>query len=620
MIKKENLSCDVLVAGGGISGVLCALAAARNGAKVILCQDRPVLGGNASSEIRMNILGAEALGKRGIELQVEPRESGILEEIRLDTCVQNPQRSATMFDLVLYDKCRTQQNLTLMLNTTITGVEMKNGKIKSATAERQSTEDVFEIAAKIFVDCTGDGRLALEAGAAFRMGRESKEEFKESLAPDKADNRHMGASILFHATKHDHPMPFVPPKWARKFTEEDLKHRPHAMGMTDLGEYHFCALDFGYWWLEWGGQADTIKDGEKVRDELMAILFGVWDHIKNTGNHGAENWAIDWFGAVPGKRESRRFVGQYTLTQADVLESRVFDDAIAYGGWSIDDHPWGGIDAKDEIPGQLTAVPYLYNIPLRCCVSRDVSNLMFAGRNISVTHVAFGSIRVMGTCGVIGQGVGTAAAYAIKNNVEPSVLSANSSAMKEIQQQLLRDDAYLVGIRNEDKNDIARQAKVTASSEQKDGKASNVISGQTRAVFGDKGAPPDRAYDGTHRWMSESSAKLPAWIELKWDEPKTVSQIELIFDTGMHRMLTLTQIEGFVHKMIWGKAQPETVRDYTIEGLVNGKWTKLTDEKNNFQRRRVHNLDKTQMVSAIRVNVTATNGLDHARIMEIRVY
>lgn len=620
MVAKSNLNCDVLVAGGGIAGLLCALSAARNGAKVILCQDRPVLGGNASSEIRMNILGAEALGKRGKELQVEPREGGILEEIRLDTSVQNPQRSATMFDAILYDKCRTQPNLTLMLNTTITGVEMKDGRITKAIAERQSTEDIFYIAAKVFVDCTGDGRLAYEAGASFRMGRESKEEFNESLGPDKADDKHMGSSILFHATEHDQPMPFTPPTWARKFTEEDLKLRPHAQGLSDLGEYHFCALDFGYWWIEWGGEVDTIKDGEKVRDELLAILFGVWDHIKNGGEHDADNWALDWFGFLPGKRESRRFAGQYMLTQSDVLNSKEFEDAIAYGGWSIDDHPSGGIDATDEMPGQLTAVPHLYNIPLRCCVSADVPNLMFAGRNISVSHVAFGSTRVMGTCGVIGQGVGTAAACAVKHNLEPNVLSSNTKLVEEIQQQLLRDDAYLVGIHNKDPEDIAQKARITASSEQAQGKAVNIISGQTRAVFGKLGATPDRSNPGTHRWMSSPQAGLPAWIELRWEHSHTLSEIQLIFDTGMHRMLTMTQLDGFVRKMIWGKPQPETVRDYQIEGLVNGKWQRLVDVKGNYQRRCVHKLDNPISVKAIRVSVTATNGLDHTRILEIRIY
>ena len=218
MLDSHQIACDILVAGGGPAGVPCALAAARNGAKVVLCQDRPVLGGNASSEVRMHIVGANGTGgfDRGEELKTEAREGGIIEEIRLENCVRNPQRSASMFDLILYEKCRAEPNLTLMLNTTVTGVRKDGDRITTAIAERQSTEDRFEIDAKIFIDCTGDGRLGVEAGAAFMEGRESREKFGESLALDKTDNHRLGSTILIQARKHDQPMPFVAPPWARK--------------------------------------------------------------------------------------------------------------------------------------------------------------------------------------------------------------------------------------------------------------------------------------------------------------------------------------------------------------------------------------------------------------------
>ena len=451
MIETHEMDCDILVAGGGAAGVPCALAAARSGAKVVLCQDRPVLGGNASSEVRMHIVGANGTGSfdRGEELQTEAREGGIIEEIRLENCVRNPQRSASMFDLILYEKCRAEPNLTLLLNTAVTGVEKEGDQISHAIAERQSTEDRFRIDAKIFIDCTGDGRLGFEAGAPFMEGRESREQFGETLAQPESDNQRLGSTILLQARKHDRTMPFTAPTWAREFSKNDLKLRLYATPGEEEPTH-----EYGYWWAEWGGTLDTIKDNERIRDELLAIALGIWDHVKNSGNDSsADNWALDWIGFLPGKRESRRFIGQHVLTESDIMNSRPFPDAIAYGGWSIDLHPPEGVDATDQEPCEQHPVSYLYDIPLRCCISRDVPNLMFAGRNLSATHVAFASTRVMATCAVVGQGVGTAAAISIREKISPSELANDPAG---IQQQLLRDDCYLIGVSNDAPADLDR--------------------------------------------------------------------------------------------------------------------------------------------------------------------
>ena len=614
MIQTHQLECDVLVAGGGAAGVPCALAAARNGARVVLCQDRPVLGGNASSEVRMHIVGADASGSRGSELATEAREGGLIEEIRLETAVRNPQRSSSMLDLILYEKCRAEPNLTLLLNTAVDGADVEDGVIVRAYALRQSTEDRFEIDAGVFVDCTGDGRLGLEAGGACREGRESKAEFGEPRAQETADDRSLGSTLLLQARKHDRPMPFVAPPWVRRFTEDDLRLRPHASGGVDRG------LEYGYWWVEWGGTLDTVKDNETIRDELLAIMLGVWNHIKNDSDHGAENWALDWFGFLPGKRESRRFLGQHVLTEIDILEARHFDDAIAFGGWSLDTHPPEGVDAVDEHPCSQPKSPYLYGIPLRSCVSRNMRNLMFAGRNISATHLGFSSTRVMATCAVIGQGVGTAAAVAVSQRLAPADLATDDDAMGAVQQRLLRDDAYLIGCVNADTEDIARGARATASSEQDGSDAAQVLSGQTRAVHGEWGAHPDHARPGPHRWMSDPAAGLPAWLELRWEKPVTPATVQLVFDTGLHRVLTLSHSDAYVDRMQWGVPQSECVRDYTIEGEVGGAWQPLVEIEGNYQRRVVHTLDDTPAVDALRITVTATNGIDHARICEVRVY
>ena len=625
LIDEHFLSCDILIAGGGMSGVCCAIAAARSGAKVILCQDRSVLGGNASSEIRMHIVGANGTGgsERGEELRTEAREGGIIEEIRLDNAVRNPQRSVSMFDLILYEKCRAEPNLSLMLNTAITSVMMQGNRIKQAIAERQSTEDRFVIDAKIFVDCTGDGRLAAEAGAAFMEGREGREQFGESLAQEKADNKRLGSTVLMQARKHDSAMPFVAPEWARKFTREELKLRLYATPGDEEPTH-----EYGYWWAEWGGEIDTLKQNEQIRDELLAIVLGIWDHVKN-GPPGtasgedpfdAANWAIDWFGFLPGKRESRRFIGQHILTEQDLLTSRKFNDAIAFGGWSLDLHPPEGIDAPLLQPCEQHEVPHLYDIPLTACTARDVSNLMFAGRNISATHVAFSSTRVMATCAVMGQGVGTAAALAVQENIEPKALLSNQKIINKIQQQLLRDDAYLIGYLNRDECGLARIAKIHASSEVPGSEAVNVISGQTRSVHGKRGAPVDREHPGTHRWMSDPGEKLPATLQLNWETPIEPTEIHLIFDTGLHRHLTLSQHDGYTQSMKWGTAQPETVRDYNIEAFDGDNWGSLIEINGNYQRKRVHKIKCNSPVQSIRITITATNGINHARLCEVRVY
>jgi len=607
-VTTHTLETDLLVAGGGIAGVCCALAAARLGARVILCQDRSVLGGNASSEVRMHIVGATGLSG-GEELQNELREGGIIEELRLDLAVQNPQRSPALMDLLLYDKCRRELNLTLLLNTTFISAVVEDGIIREVYAERPSTEDAFIIRAKTFVDCTGDGRLGIEAGAPFMRGRESKAQFGESLAQDEADTKTLGSSIMFQARKHERAMPFEAPPWARRFSAEDFKLRPYGQSGFDLG------LEYGYWWIEWGGCLDTLKDNERIRDELLAITLGVWDFVKNHSDIDASHWALEWIGFVPGKRESRRFIGQHILSEGDLLTSRTFPDAIAYGGWPIDTHPPEGVDAPDERPCTQHHLPFIYDIPLRCCVSSGPRNLMFAGRNLSATHIAFASTRVMATCAVVGQGVGTAAALALRQNVLPADIADDAKLVHTIQQQLLRDDCYLTGVSNDDPRDLVRKAaQITASSSQSDAGVGNIRDGITRIV---SKLPPDRLQPGLHRWMS---GELPATLEIRWNEPVSLREIVLTFDTGLHRLLTLSQADGYTQKMLWGRPQPETVRDYELSLETPVGWQTVETIQNNHQRLRRHLLPKSVAATALRLTITATNGLDHARVFEVRAY
>jgi len=437
---RELGSFDVVVIGGGVGGSCAALASARHGCKVALIQDRPVLGGNASSEIRVGIEGATGGGHRFA------RETGIVEEIR-EASLEHGSVDAGILALI-----KQEPNVTLFLGMRAVEAMMENKtKIAAVKCVDVVTMQPFIVRGKVFIDCSGDGDFAASAGAEFRMGREGRDEYGEDMAPEKPDKYTLGSSLLFAARDTGKPVEFTPPPWIYKFPDEaSLPHRDHRN------------FSFGFWWIEYGGTMDTIKDAEKIRDELLRILFGVWDHIKNHCVHSdrAKNYDLVWVGHVAGKRESRRFIGDYVLKQSDLERAVLFDDRVAYGGWTIDLHPPLGIFDKGT-PSIHKHVP-LYSIPFRCLYSVNISNLMFAGRHISASHVAFGSTRVMATIGTMGQAVGTAAYLCLKYNATPREVAQRH--IRELQQLLLKGDAYIIGLRNEDEGDLALKAMATASS------------------------------------------------------------------------------------------------------------------------------------------------------------
>lgn len=588
-----DLSTDVFIAGGGPAGVCAALAAARNGAKVVLVQDRSRLGGNSSSEVKMHVVGANNhQGRPGW------REGGIIEELRLDDAVNNPQWSWEMWDLLLYDKCISEPNITLLLDTTVYAAEVKDGQIQRVMTRCDKTEHLYRVTAKIYADCTGDARLALEAGATMRWGHESRDEFNEPLAWEKATRETLGSSLLFTAKDMGQPVAYKPPTWARKITKKQLNFRP-------VGSW-----EYGYWWIEWGGALDTIRDNERIRFELLSIVCGVWDYIKNSGEKpSSANWAMDWCGMVPGKRESRRIEGDHILTQQDLMGlNGDFEDAVAIGGWGLDEHPPGGFDDTNKPPFVSIKLPEVYNIPLRALYSKDISNLMMAGRNASCSHVAFTSTRVMATCAVMGQGLGTAAALCARYSLTPRKLYETKPKLKELQQTLLRDDQSIKNLKNEDERDLSRSAKVTASAVAEGSQPANVLTGHTRDVPGQL----------ANRWMAPLSAE-GAWLELAWDKPQKISMVQLVHDTGFQRELTLTSAHTHQKHQIRA-AQPETLRDYQIVVRTpEGKLVPVADIQGNHQRLRRHYFALIE-AAAIRIQATATNGSDTVRLYEVRCY
>ncbi len=591
MLSTHTLEADLVVAGGGMSGVCAALAAARNGARVVLVQDRSVLGGNASSEVKMHIVGADCHGgKSGL------RESGIMEELKLEDAVRNPHRSYSQWDLLLYEKVKLEPRITLLLDTVVTGVDMDGPTILAAHAVRHSTEDRFVLHAKFFADCTGDGRLGADAGADCQVGREGRDRFGEPLAQLVGDRQTLGSSILLTGRRHDTPQPFIAPSWVRSFEPAQFRLRP------------IKTFEYGYWWFEWGGQLDTIKDNETIRHELLRITLGVWNYIKNSGHHPeSANWALDWVGALPAKRESRRFLGPHILTQHDVMGPAAFPDTVAYGGWWIDTHPPLGVDAPDEPPCVQHHFDHVYPIPLRCYHSRNVANLFFAGRNISASHIAFASTRVMATCAVGGQAIGTAAAlwrHAPRSDISALSTSVN---LHTLQQALLRDDAFLPGVVNADPADLARGARISAS----DGSdtAALVADGITRdlkAKFGPWSS------DSRHAWEAPS---LPASLTLSLGAPAPIREIHLTFDSGFERELILTPSDHVTSRIVRGP-QPETVRSYRIH--VGD--TLVAEVADNFHRKRIHRIDTPSPASEITVEILATHGAPVARVFEIRLY
>ncbi len=457
---------EVAVIGGGLAGFCAAVAAARHGAKTCLIQDRPVFGGNSSSEIRVTPHGAACF-------HAYARETGIISELLIEERARNHELimengwTNSVWDMVMYDMAVKTPNLTFHVNTPVSRVEMDGKKrIRTVTGLVANAETELVVSADTFIDCTGDGVVADLAGCEWRMGSEGRDEFNEPHAPLEASKDTMGNSIHFKAKNMGYPVPFEAPEWAVKYDDPDFFYKQGRPPYDVRG---------GYWWLEIGIPWDTIHDAEDIRHELTRHTLGVWDWIKNKDPETRElaaNYALDWIGQVPGKRESRRIMGEYFMTEHDVMGRKVFEDEVAFGGWFLDLHTPGGLLAPTSEPdsaagyqGDYNVKSYCgpYGIPLSICLSKDVDNLMMAGRNVSVTHAALGTVRVMGTTALMGQAAGTAAALALAEKLPVKAYARDHSAA--LKQVLLRDGCYLPNGRNEDPDDLAREARVSASSE-----------------------------------------------------------------------------------------------------------------------------------------------------------
>lgn len=471
-----------------------AIAAARHGARVVLMQDRPVFGGNASSEIRMWVCGARGENSR---------ETGILEEIMLENLYRNPERSYPIWDSILYEFVMNEKNVTPLLNCSCLDAKVEEGRLCEIVGWQTTTQSFHTVRASYFADCSGDSVLAPLTNAEFRIGREGSGEFGESIAPEVADRKTMGLTCMISARECDRAVKFTPPLWANKYTREDLS--PYRIpNLKDPLE--------NYWYMELGGEDDSIADTEILRDRLLRVAFGIWDYIKNSGEHDADRWTLDFVGFLPGKRESRRYVGDHILTQNEVRAEGKFEDTVAFGGWPMDDHNPAGIATK-EPPTTFHSAPMVYGIPYRCLYSKNVKNLFMAGRNISATHAAMSSTRVMATCALLGQAVGTAAAIATKYGIDPR--GVYEERIEELKETLMEDDCYLP--RNKQKpSPLTCKATLVSNGKY----AEKLTNGHARPIGDEENA-----------WIG----KVGDFIELHFADPEEIHQVRLTLDSDLNR-------------------------------------------------------------------------------------
>ncbi|HIS55513.1 MAG TPA: FAD-dependent oxidoreductase [Candidatus Fimimorpha excrementavium] len=561
-LKTVVHKADFCVVGGGLAGMAAAVSAARRGISVVLMHDRPVLGGNASSEIRMWIRGAEG---------ENVRETGLLEEIALENSYRNPDMNFSIWDSVLFGLVKEEKNITLLLNCSCCQAKMDSTRIVSVTGWQTTTQTWHTVSADYFSDCSGDSILAPLTGAKWRMGREGREEFGEDIAPETSDTHTMGLSCLIQARQTNHPVTFRAPKWAYHYTKEDF---PYRINFSSPEKW----TNDNFWWMEIGGTKDAIHDAEELRDELIRIAYGVWDFIKNGNEVEASCWDLDWMGFLPGKRESRRYVGDYILNQNDVRSEGRFEDLVAYGGWTMDDHDPRGFETKER-PNIWHPAPSPYGIPYRCVYSVNIDNLFFAGRNISATHVANASARVMGTCALLGQAVGTAASLCVRHHCQPRDIS--KCHIRELKQALMEDDCYLPWNRKE-MDAVMEGAAIQAA-------AGNDPSRKTDASVLMDGV--ERMVDGIdHAWEGTTGDELILTLPQK----RAVRFLRLVMDSDLNRTTWKEQkwyIQKFPTKCnIFLDDKPVTVPGTILKSYEvwldygDGTFVPFKEVNNNYQR------------------------------------
>lgn len=400
-MPEDKGEFGLVVAGGGVAGMCAAIAAARGGVKVALVQDRKVLGGNNSSEVRVGLGGRLNIGKY-------PSLGYLLNEF--GPAAKGNARPAEVYeDDKKLNAVLAEENITLFLGYKVTRVEKSGPRsISSVVATRVDDYTTIEIKGRLFADCTGDGALGVLAGAEWHMGRDPKSRYNEPSAPETADGITLGASVQWYCLEAERPVPFPDIDWGLPISEETVQK-----------------VRRGQWYWEVGMAEDQMAEAERIRDYGMYVAYSNWAYIKNHASFRDEyaNSYLGWMAHVAGKRESRRLVGEFVLREQDLTDFVVYPDGCVSTSWYIDNHepdPENSKHFREPFLSRGCLRPLdFYPIPYRCFYSKDLDNLFMAGRNISVSHIALGTTRVMRTTAMMGEVVGLAARVCLREGLLP---------------------------------------------------------------------------------------------------------------------------------------------------------------------------------------------------------
>lgn len=417
-VKAEVEEYDFVVVGGGISGMCAAVAAARLGSRVALINDRPLWGGSNSSETRVHLGGH-------IEMEPYVNLGNMIKEF-------GPTRGGNAQPAEYYedDKKRAfleaEENLTLYPSYKVYAVETTDGHIEAVRAKHIETGKEIIFRAPIFSDCTGDGTVGYLAGADYAMGRESRDDYGEPSAPEVADKMTMGSSVQWYSVE----------------TQDESKFPVFEYGL-DFNDESCQRVTMGEWTWETGMNYDQCEEFERIRDYGLMVVYSNWSFLKNRlqDNEAYRNRELGWVAYIAGKRESRRLLGDHVLTENDLVQEIAYPDASFTTSWSIDLH-YPDPQNTAYFPGEefksicVHGETNPYAVPYRCLYSRNIDNLFMAGRDISVTHIGLGTVRVMRTCGMMGEVVGMAASLCREHTALPrDIYTTHLDALKSLMQQ-----------------------------------------------------------------------------------------------------------------------------------------------------------------------------------------